>query len=76
MLWSAVQRSIEFLNLTNPQPKMVVEIFMIWVALSLLLAVWGLGLTLHIGGSLVHVFLILAFLVLFADMLSSTEVRG
>jgi hypothetical protein len=55
---------------------MVVEIFMIWVALSLLLAVWGLGLTLHIGGSLVHVFLVLAFLVLFADMLSSTEVRG
>ncbi len=49
---------------------------MIWVALALLLTFWALGLTLHIGGGLVHVFLVVAFLVLFADMLSSTEVRG
>jgi Family of unknown function (DUF5670) len=44
---------------------------MLWAILVVLLILWLLGFTLHVGGGLIHLVLIVALVVLVVNMLSS-----
>ena len=44
---------------------------MLWTILVVLLVLWLLGFTLHVGGGLIHLVLIVALVVLVINMLSS-----
>jgi len=41
-----------------------------WAIMAVLLILWLLGFTLHIGGSLIHLLLVIAFVVLIVDLVS------
>jgi hypothetical protein len=43
---------------------------MLWTILVILLIMWVLGFSLHIGGSLIHVLLVLGLVVLVINLLS------
>jgi hypothetical protein len=43
---------------------------MLWTILVILLILWLLGFSLHIGGSLIHVLLVLGLVVLVINLLS------
>jgi hypothetical protein len=43
---------------------------MLWTILVILLIMWLLGFSLHIGGSLIHVLLVLGLVVLVINLLS------
>jgi len=44
---------------------------MLWAILVVLVILWLLGFTLHVGGGLIHLVLIVALVVLVFNMLSS-----
>ena len=41
-----------------------------WALVAVLLVLWLLGFTLHIAGSLIHLLLVIAFVVLIVDLLT------
>jgi hypothetical protein len=41
-----------------------------WAIMAVLLILWFLGFTLHIAGSLIHLLLVIAFVVLIVDLVS------
>jgi hypothetical protein len=41
-----------------------------WAIMAVLLILWLLGFTLHIAGSLIHLLLVIAFVVLIVDLVS------
>jgi len=41
-----------------------------WALVAVLLILWLLGFTLHIAGSLIHLLLVIAFVVLIVDLIS------
>jgi hypothetical protein len=41
-----------------------------WAIVAVLLVLWLLGFTLHIAGSLIHLLLVIAFVVLIVDLVS------
>jgi len=41
-----------------------------WALVAVLLVLWLLGFTLHIAGSLLHLLLVIAFVVLIVDLLT------
>ena len=43
---------------------------MLWTIIVVLFILWLLGFTLHIGGSLIHILLVLAVIVLIFNLLS------
>ena len=43
---------------------------MLWTIFVILLILWLLGFTLHIGGSLIHILLVLAVIVLIFNLLT------
>jgi hypothetical protein len=42
-----------------------------WAIMAVLLILWLLGFTLHIAGSLIHLLLVIAFVVLIVDLVSA-----
>lgn len=47
---------------------------MLWTLLAILLVLWLLGFLLHIGGSLIHILLIVAAVVLIIQLLTGRRV--
>lgn len=43
---------------------------MLWTILVVLLILWLLGFTMHVGGALIHVLLVIAVIVLLFNLLS------
>jgi len=43
---------------------------MLWTIFVILLVLWLLGFTLHIGGSLIHILVVLAVIVLIFNLIS------
>jgi hypothetical protein len=43
---------------------------MLWTIVAVLLIMWLLGFSLHIGGGLIHLLLVVAFMVLIINLLS------
>jgi hypothetical protein len=44
--------------------------FMLWTIIVILVILWLLGFSLHIGGGLIHILLVLAVIVLIFNLLS------
>jgi hypothetical protein len=49
---------------------------MLWTVLAVLLILWLLGFSLHIGGGLVHLLLIVGLVVLVINLLSGRRTAG
>lgn len=43
---------------------------MLWTALIILLILWALGFSLHVAGSLIHILLVVALVVLILQLLT------
>jgi hypothetical protein len=46
---------------------------MVWTILAILLSLWLLGFSLHIAGNLIHLLLLVAGLVLIANLLAASR---
>ena len=46
------------------------EVLMLWTVLVVLLILWLLGFSLHVGGSLIHLLLVVAVVVLVINLVS------
>jgi hypothetical protein len=44
--------------------------FMLWTIFVILLVLWLLGFTLHVGGALIHILLVIAVIVLIFNLVS------
>jgi len=49
---------------------------MLWTVLVVLLILWLLGFTLHLGGGLIHLLLVVAVIVLVFNLLSGRRTAG
>jgi len=49
---------------------------MLWTVLAVLLILWLLGFSLHIGGGLIHLLLIVGLVVLVINLLSGRRTAG
>jgi len=47
---------------------------MLWTIFVILLVLWLLGFTLHIGGSLIHIILVIAVIMLIFNLISGRRV--
>jgi hypothetical protein len=54
-------------NIQLPQAK---EAYMLWTILVVLLILWLLGFSFHVGGSLIHILLVIAVVVLVINLIS------
>ena len=52
------------------------EVDMLWTVLVVLLILWLLGFSLHIGGGLIHLLLIVGLVVLVINLLSGRRTAG
>jgi hypothetical protein len=52
------------------------EIAMLWTVLVVLLILWLLGFTLHVGGGLIHLLLVVGLVVLVINLLSGRRTAG
>jgi len=52
------------------------EVDMLWTVLAVLLILWLLGFSLHIGGGLIHLLLIVGLVVLVINLLSGRRTAG
>jgi hypothetical protein len=48
--------------------------FMLWTIFVILLVLWLLGFSLHIGGSLIHLLIVIAVIVLIFNLISGRRV--
>lgn len=55
-------------NVTDSYVKQ--EVYMLWTVLVVLLILWLLGFSLHIGGGLIHLLLVVGLVVLIINLLS------
>jgi hypothetical protein len=46
------------------------EVYMLWTVMVILLIMWLLGFSLHIGGALIHLLLVVALVVLVINLVS------
>jgi hypothetical protein len=46
------------------------ELFMLWTIIVVLFILWLLGFTLHVGGALIHLILVVAVIVLIFNLVS------
>ena len=51
-------------------PECALEVDMLWTVLVVLLILWLLGFSLHIGGALIHLLLVVGLVVLVINLLS------
>jgi hypothetical protein len=49
---------------------MAVEVSMLWTVFVVLIILWLLGFSLHVGGSLIHLLLVVGLIVLVFNLLS------
>jgi len=49
---------------------------MLWTVLVVLMILWLLGFTLHIGGGLIHILLVVGLVVLVINLLSGRRTAG
>lgn len=47
---------------------------MLWTALVILLILWALGFSLHVAGSLIHLLLVIALIVLIVQLVTGRRV--
>jgi hypothetical protein len=52
------------------------EVDMLWTVLVVLLILWLLGFSLHIGGGLIHLLLVVGLVVLVINLLSGRRIAG
>jgi hypothetical protein len=52
------------------------EIAMLWTVLVVLMIMWLLGFSLHIGGGLIHLLLVVGLVVLVINLLSGSRTAG
>jgi hypothetical protein len=52
------------------------EIAMLWTVLVVLMIMWLLGFSLHIGGGLIHLLLVVGLVVLVINLLSGSRTEG
>lgn len=52
------------------------EIAMLWTVVAVLLILWLLGFSLHIGGGLIHLLLVVGLVVLVINLLSGSRSAG
>jgi hypothetical protein len=52
------------------------EIAMLWTVLVVLMIMWLLGFSLHIGGALIHLLLVVGLVVLVINLLSGRRTAG
>ena len=52
------------------------EVDMLWTVLVVLVILWLLGFSLHVGGSLVHLLLVVGLVVLVINLLSGRRAAG
>jgi|HubBroStandDraft_1064217.scaffolds.fasta_scaffold515271_1 Flp pilus assembly protein TadB len=80
-IWSAVHHDISRLrsardqlargrNEENRARARELEVEMLWTVVVVLLVLWLLGFSLHIGGALIHLLLVVGLVVLVVNLLS------
>ena len=52
------------------------EVDMLWTVVAVLLILWLLGFTMHIGGGLIHLLLVVGLVVLVINLLSRRRIVG
>jgi hypothetical protein len=52
------------------------EVGMLWTVLVVLVILWLLGFSLHVGGSLIHLLLVVGLVVLVINLLSGRRAAG
>jgi hypothetical protein len=57
-------------------PRCKEEIAMLWTVLVVLMIMWLLGFSLHIGGALIHLLLVVGLVVLVINLLSGSRSAG
>ena len=62
-------RAKQFSRGRDEIPARMWEVNMLWTVLVVLLILWLLGFSLHVGGSLIHLLLVVGLVVLIANML-------
>jgi hypothetical protein len=56
--------------LGSGRPKPLEDASMLWTIFVILVILWLLGFTLHIGGALIHILLVIAVVVLIFNLIS------
>jgi hypothetical protein len=63
-------------DVPRPAMRAVPETTMLWTIVAILLIMWLLGFSFHIAGSLVHILLVVALIVIIINLLRGRRALG